>query len=121
MPLSVTCGSPVCRSSVIERDWLTTSVCPQSFDNSSLVEVDKISRNDVEKIILPFNEFATEMGNSKFANMIALGSYLGRKPVVKMSSIEQTLKSAFAGKKPELVSLNLKAIEKGILLVGVRA
>ena len=42
--------------------------------NSSLVEVDKIGRKDVEKIILPFNEVATEMGNSKFANMIALGA-----------------------------------------------
>ena len=84
--------------------------------NSSLCDVGKISRNDVEKVILPFNQIATEMGNAKFANMISLGAYLGKRPVVKISSIEETLKTAFAGKKPELVSLNLKAIEKGIEL-----
>jgi len=86
--------------------------------NSTLVEVDKVARNDVEKVIIPFSQAATEMGNVKFANMLALGAYLAKRPVVKMSSIEAALKSAFAGKKPELISLNMKAIEKGIELAN---
>jgi len=84
--------------------------------NSSLVELKAVARSDVEKVVIPFNEVATGMGSSKFANMIALGAYLGKKPVVKLASIEAMLKPAFAGKKPELVSLNLRAIEKGIEL-----
>jgi 2-oxoglutarate ferredoxin oxidoreductase subunit gamma len=84
--------------------------------NSSLVNVDGIRRRDVERLVIPFNEAAVEMGSAKYANMLALGAYLARKPVVKLASIEEMLKSAFAGKKPELVSLNLKAIVRGIEL-----
>jgi len=84
--------------------------------NSSLVEASKLNRNDLEKLIIPFNQLAAEMGNAKFANMIALGAYLGKKPVVKLASIEKMLKAQFASKKAELVTMNLKAIEKGIEL-----
>jgi len=85
--------------------------------NSSLAEVNKIARNNqIEVLALPFNQIATEMGEVKFASMIALGCYLAQKPVVKLESIEQILKEQLAGKKAQFLSLNLKAIEKGLEL-----
>ena len=85
--------------------------------NTSLAEVNKIIRNDQIKVLaLPFNQIAVEMGEVKFASMIALGCYLAQKPVVKLESIEQILKEQLAGKKAQFLSLNLKAIEKGLEL-----
>ncbi len=86
--------------------------------NSTLVEVGKFSRKDLEMVCLPFNKIATEMGNSRFANMVALGAYLGKRPLVKLESIGQVLKENLTGKKAEFIPMNMKAIEKGIELVS---
>ena len=84
--------------------------------NSTLVDISSLTRKDVEVLAFPFNQIGTDMGNVKFANMLALGIYLGKKPVVKISNIEQALKNQFGEKKKELIDLNLRAIEKGIEL-----
>jgi 2-oxoglutarate ferredoxin oxidoreductase subunit gamma len=84
--------------------------------NQSLCDITKISRKDLEILCLPFNKIADEIENSRFANMVALGVYLGKKPVVKLTSVEQTLKENLTGKKAQFIPSNLKAIEKGIEL-----
>ncbi len=86
--------------------------------NSTLVDTGKLSRKDLEIINIPFNQVASEMGNAKFANMIALGAYLGKRPVVKTESIEKMLKEQLTGKKAEFVPMNLKAIARGIELAN---
>lgn len=86
--------------------------------NSSLVDTEKIVRKDLEVLSMSFNQIATELGNSRFANMIALGVYLGKRPLVKLASIEQILKEQLTGKKAEFIPMNLRAIEMGIELAN---
>ncbi len=84
--------------------------------NSSLARADEIKRKDLELVIFPFNQIAGELGNTRLANMVALGVYLAKRPVVGIETIKEVLKQRFASKNPQLVSKNLQAIEKGLEL-----
>lgn len=85
--------------------------------NSSLVE-DKSLREDLERIYVPANEIANKLGNSKVANMVALGAYVGKTNIVSLDSLEESLKKVFSNKKKELIPLNMEALRKGIELVN---
>ncbi len=85
--------------------------------NSSLVE-DKSQREDLEKIYIPANEIANKLGNSKVANMVTLGAYVGKTNIVSLNSLEESLKKVFSNKKKELIPLNMEALRKGMELAN---
>lgn len=65
---------------------------------------------DIRKV--PFTETAMELGNSKVANMIALGYVIKFLPFIDYSYVEELIKETFA-KKPKLIPLNLTALKTG--------
>ena len=88
--------------------------------NSSLAQAEQVSRADLELLAFPFNQLAGELGNVRLANMIALGVYLAKKPVVSLETMEAVLKKRLESKSPKLVEANLQAIKKGLELAGGR-
>lgn len=62
---------------------------------------------------IPMNELAQELGNSKVANMVMLGSYLELTKVFTFNQIESTLKE-YLKDKQDLIEVNLNAIKKGM-------
>jgi 2-oxoglutarate ferredoxin oxidoreductase subunit gamma len=83
------------------------------FINSSLVEKDA-KRKDVVVYRVPVNDIASELGNSKMANMVALGALnaaLGFP--VETASLLAAFEKMFRN-KPDLVEPNRKAIFRGI-------
>jgi 2-oxoglutarate ferredoxin oxidoreductase subunit gamma len=80
------------------------------FVNSSMVQ-DPSDRSDIRVIRIPATEAASEMGNTKAANMIMLGAYLEVTRAVEQESIL----AAFAehGIKPNMLQSNRDAIERG--------
>lgn len=88
--------------------------------NSSLAQTEQVSRADLELLAFPFNQLASELGNVRLANMIALGVYLAKKPVVSLETMEAVLKKRLESKSPQLVEANLQAIKKGLELTGGR-
>jgi 2-oxoisovalerate ferredoxin oxidoreductase beta subunit len=85
------------------------------FVNSTMVQ-DLPDRSDIRIIRVPATEAATEMGNTKAANMIMLGAYLEITRAVEQESIL----AAFAehGIKPHMLQANRDAIERGRKLVS---
>jgi 2-oxoisovalerate ferredoxin oxidoreductase beta subunit len=85
------------------------------FVNSTMVQ-DLPSRSDIRIFRVPATEAATEMGNTKAANMIMLGAYLEITRAVEQDSIL----AAFAehGIKPNMLESNRDAIERGRKLVS---
>ena len=79
--------------------------------NSSLIDV-KVEREDVNVIYLPANDLANEVGNTKTANIVALGAYIKASGLFTKEIIIQTIISQFA-KKPQVVPANIKAFELG--------
>ncbi len=73
------------------------------FVNSSIIP-DKVSRGDV----------AAELGNSKVANMVMLGAYIGATGALKQETIETMIAEMFTGPKAKLVPLNIEALHKGM-------
>lgn len=62
--------------------------------------------------VVPFFEEAMRLGNSKTANMIALGYVLKFLDFIPMSAVEELVKETFAAKE-KLIPLNIQALHRG--------
>jgi len=71
------------------------------------------SRTDIKIIGIPATTEAIKMKNAKIMNMIILGAYLMKKPVVKNESILEALKKVLPEKYHHLLEINKQALEKG--------
>ena len=78
--------------------------------NSSLVELETVSKNT---LLLPFTEMAVEMGNSRIANMIALGALVKKKKLARIETLKQATAEMFSKLPGKLLDLNVRALEKG--------
>lgn len=65
-----------------------------------------------KKIKVPFYSMAQELGNSKAANVIALGYIARYLPQVPYDLIAKEVENSFA-KKPKLIPMNLEALKRG--------
>ena len=79
--------------------------------NSSLISCDA-GRQDVDEIKIPVNDMAIEIGNSKAANIVALGAFAARSKMVDFKILQECVKAEFAA-KAKLIPLNMAALEKG--------
>ncbi|MBU0614712.1 MAG: 2-oxoacid:acceptor oxidoreductase family protein [Nanoarchaeota archaeon] len=72
----------------------------------------KVSRTDLEVVLIPATEIASELGNKKATNMVMIGAYIKKRGIIDIQVAIKTLKRVL-GKKPELVEINQKALIKG--------
>jgi 2-oxoglutarate ferredoxin oxidoreductase subunit gamma len=70
-------------------------------------------RKDIDVVAVPAAEEAVKMNNSKVLNMIMLGAYLERKPVVSIDSIIEALRQVLPERYHHLLTLNREALERG--------
>lgn len=85
--------------------------------NKSLIDIQP-ERKDINVVSAEITNLAKEMGNTKIANMIALGVYLGTKKTVSLDSVMAALKKMLPERHHDKLPLNQKALEKGMSLVG---
>jgi 2-oxoglutarate ferredoxin oxidoreductase subunit gamma len=81
------------------------------YESSNILKVSQ--RNDIEIIGIPAANEAVKMKNSKVLNMIMLGAFLERKPIVKIESILKALKSVLPEHHHHLLDLNKQALNRG--------
>jgi len=79
--------------------------------NSSLIER-KAKRDDLQVHYVAANDIAAELGNSKVANMVVLGALLAATNAVDSESVLKAFAKMFA-KKPELLTINQQALNRG--------
>lgn len=75
------------------------------------------TRSDIEVIGIPAATEAVKMNNSKILNMIMLGAYLERRPVVKNETIIEALKKVLPERYHNLLPINKAALDRGAELV----
>jgi 2-oxoglutarate ferredoxin oxidoreductase subunit gamma len=86
------------------------------IDNSVITE--KIGRSDIKVFYLPATKAATELGDTRVANLVFLGAYLATTKAVPIEAVEEILDKRFKGRiKEVLLSLNKKALREGAKLV----
>ena len=85
--------------------------------NSSLINR-SAERDDLTVIEIPANEVASELGNPRGANMVALGAYLGATDAVPVDSVIEVVRETFAA-KPAVIDVNIEALRRGYELGAV--
>lgn len=83
--------------------------------NSNRIQ-DGLDRTDVTVISAPVDDISLEVGSSKAANIILLGILIGATDIVSKDTLILSLEDKFKDKKPEILEMNLRALDKGIEL-----
>ncbi|HBA86901.1 MAG TPA: 2-oxoacid:ferredoxin oxidoreductase subunit gamma [Geobacter sp.] len=81
--------------------------------NSSLVDCSTLNRDDIRVVKVPMNEIATELGDLRMVNMVAMGAYVALTGVVDMTSLAAGLEQVLPERNHRFIPANLKAIEAG--------
>lgn len=85
--------------------------------NSSLAEMPE--KKNLQIMRVPFTQLAEELGNSKVANMAALGCFLKKKKVAAIETALKVLEEIAPADKKDLVGINKEALRKGAELTNV--
>ena len=79
--------------------------------NSSLI--DAVSgRDDISEYLIPANEIALRLGNTKVSNLVMLAAFVTLSSIVKFESIEKMLDDKMGAKKA-LLDMNHSAFDEG--------
>lgn len=80
--------------------------------NSSLINRD-LDRDDLKHLFIPANEIAEEVGMSRLANMVMIGSLTFIKPVLTLEMIKTALAEHIPDRHRKTIPRNFDALEKG--------
>lgn len=75
------------------------------------------TRKDIDIVAIPAATEAVKLNNSKVLNMIILGAYLAKRPIVSFDGIIEALKKVLPERYHHLLPLNRQALEAGRDLV----
>ena len=78
--------------------------------DSSLIDIQP-GRKDLEVIGLPATQIADELGNTRVANMVIIGAYIGHTGLLSKESVYEALKTVVKHKR--FMEINVKAINAG--------
>jgi 2-oxoglutarate ferredoxin oxidoreductase subunit gamma len=85
--------------------------------NSSLVDISRFDRDDIDVVSIPMNEISMNLGDARLSNMVALGAYAAKTGVVRQSSLEMALTDALPERNHKFIPINIQAIEAGADLI----
>lgn len=88
--------------------------------NSSLITEIR-EREGVKQVLIPASDVAVELGSVRCANIVMLGAVLEATKVLTFETVEEVLRELMGVKKPVLLEMNLKALEKGRALYASAA
>lgn len=67
-----------------------------------------------EAVAVRATEMADRLGNTRAANMVMLGAYLARKPMVPAGKAEEEARQMLSAKSPAMVNMNIEAFRLGM-------
>lgn len=85
------------------------------YDSTNIVNLP--TRKDIEIVPIPAAEEANKLNNTRMTNMIMLGAFLEKKPVVKIDSVIEALKKVLPERYHHLLPLNRQALVNGGQLI----
>ena len=115
-PLTKKCDNLICMNEQAYRKF-SDDLKPDGLLvlNSSRIKNEEI-REDVKVLSIPVDDIALELGNVKVANIVLIGALIGATDIVSKETFVKSLEEKFKSKKPEILEMNMKALEKGIEL-----
>ncbi len=70
-------------------------------------------RDDLEMLMIPATATATNMGKKQIANMILLGAFLERRPIVSLENVLKALREVLPERHHHLIPMNEEALHLG--------
>jgi 2-oxoglutarate ferredoxin oxidoreductase subunit gamma len=120
-------GSPIIRSPksliIMNRPSLD-KFQPQLVDdgvlvlNSSLIDTKLADAGRVKVVAVPANEIADSLGNTRMANMVALGAYVNATGILPLEAVEAALSHVIAKHYSHLIPKNAEALRAGASYAG---
>lgn len=80
--------------------------------NSSLIEREG-GRDDITVIAVPANDLANELGNTRVANMVVMGTLLAQTKIVGNDTIKDALRKVLPAHRHDLLGVNEEAMKRG--------
>jgi 2-oxoglutarate ferredoxin oxidoreductase subunit gamma len=81
--------------------------------NASLI-TDQSARNDIRAIYIPATDIATELGNTRIANMVLLGAYIAATGIVSLDSAKAQLDEHLSDRQRKWLQPNIQALDRGV-------
>ena len=81
--------------------------------NSSLVEPDLAEKNRVRSIFVPANEIADKRGNTRMANMVAMGAYVQATGIMPVEAVQDALPDVISKRYEKMIPKNAEALAAG--------
>ncbi len=120
-------GSPIIRtpkSLIIMNRPSLDKFQPQLEDggvlvlNASLIDTALADAKRVKVVAVPANEIADSLGNTRMANMVALGAYVNATGILPLEVVEQSLSHVIAKHYSHLIPKNAEALRAGAAYKG---
>ncbi len=86
--------------------------------NSSLIDSELAEKERIRSYFVPCNDIANKIGNSRMANMVAIGAYLQVTGIMKPQAAIDALENVISPHYAKLIPTNAKAIEAGAAQVA---
>jgi 2-oxoglutarate ferredoxin oxidoreductase subunit gamma len=81
--------------------------------NSSLVDRELAETERVRTVFVPANEIADRIGNTRMANMVALGAYVAATGVLPLATVQESLENVISPHYAKLIPKNSEALAAG--------
>ncbi len=86
--------------------------------NSSLVDEKMADSKRLRSVPVPAGEVADNIGNTRMANMVALGAYVQATGIFPLSIVKKSLKDVISPRYAKLIPKNAEALQAGADLAG---
>ncbi|MFW6324079.1 MAG: 2-oxoacid:acceptor oxidoreductase family protein [Desulfovibrionales bacterium] len=81
--------------------------------NSSLVDSTLADKDRVQTYPVPANELADSLGNTRMANMVALGAYVTATGILPVKQVQESLSAVISSRYAKLIPKNMEALQAG--------
>ncbi|MFO7727649.1 MAG: 2-oxoacid:acceptor oxidoreductase family protein [Desulfonatronovibrio sp.] len=81
--------------------------------NSSLVDMELADRDRLKTFAVPANEIADKIGNTRMANMVALGAYTQATGLIDLATVQKSLDKVISAHYSHMIPKNAQALAAG--------
>jgi 2-oxoglutarate ferredoxin oxidoreductase subunit gamma len=86
--------------------------------NSSLIDMELADKDRVNCHAIPCNDVADKLGNTRMANMVALGAYVQATGIIPLQAVIDSLPNVISAHYHKLIPANTQALQAGAELIG---
>ncbi len=81
--------------------------------NSSLIEKELVETGRVKSYLVPANDIADKLGNTRMANMVALGAFIKASKIMDLKAVIDSLPNVISAHYSHLIPKNAEALQAG--------